>query len=461
MSFFRGLPKEIFVLLKSGERKKPKNEVSFKTISAILRGAWLIDANEARNYLPLVANVLKGITLFEPVSELEETKGIVPVLRAGANEIRVVSGNYSMKLLREDAHKLPANSTVVVPISGAIMKEDAECGPIGSMTIASFINEISQINNVATILLDIDSPGGMVDGTQTLSQAIKNSPKKTIAYINDGMAASAAYWIASAADEIYCSQKTDVVGSIGVYVTFADFKAYYEKEGLKIHEIYSNRSSEKNKDYKDALAGNYDGIKADLDFIADEFIAAVKTNRPNINLSAGNPFKGATFYAEQALEIGLIDGIKSLNEILSEIKMDPKETTAAAEVTQEVIAAVETTETVEQEVTIASLAASLQGLNAEQTTELNAAMAEAGLALIDAQVMHDVTQRATTAEAQATELLEYKAGMEKWLGENGAEHTAIVAKTDKIVESAATVDEADALVNAEARYAEEKLNEIL
>lgn len=432
--------------------------MSFKVISAILRGAWLIDANEARNYLPLVANVLKGNTLFEASSEDDNTEREIPVLRVGASEIRVVSGYWSMVRLREDAHKLPANSTVIVPISGAIMKEDADCGPIGSMTIASYINEISQIKNVATILFDIDSPGGMVDGTQTLAQAIKNSPKKTIGLVNDGMAASAAYWIASGCDELYCSQKTDVVGSIGVYVTFADFKAYYEKEGLKIHEIYSNRSSEKNKDYKDALAGNYDGIKANLDFIADEFISAVKTNRPNINLSAGNPFKGATFYAEQALEIGLIDGIKSLNEILLDTQMSGKETTTAATTTT-AEATVETTETVEQEVTIASLAASLQGLNAEQTTELNAAMAEAGLVLVDAQVMHDVTQRATTAEAQNADLLEYKATQEKWLQENGGEHTAIVAKNDKIVEGSENND-LDALALEEAKYAQERLNEI-
>lgn len=434
--------------------------MSFKVISAILRGAWLIDANEARNYLPLVANVLKGNTLFEASSEDDGPEREIPILRVGANEIRVVSGYWSMVRLREDAHKLPANSTVVVPISGAIMKEDAECGPVGSMTIASYINEISQIKNVATILFDIDSPGGMVDGTQTLAQAIKNSPKKTIGFVNDGMAASAAYWIASSCDELYCSQKTDVIGSIGVYVTFADFKAYYEKEGLKIHEIYSNRSSEKNKDYKDALAGNYDGIKANLDFIADEFIAAVKTNRPNVNLSAGNPFKGATFYAEQAQEIGLIDGIKSLQEILLDTQMNPKESTTAAETTVETTAVVETTATVEQEITIASLAASLLALNAEQTVELNAAMQEAGIVLMDAQVLQDVTQRATTAEAQNTDLLEYKASMEKWLTENDVEHTAIVAKTDKIVEGAVTEVEADALATAEAKYAQEKLNEL-
>ena len=432
--------------------------MSFKVLSAILRGAWLIDANEARNYLPLVANVLEGNTLFEAVEESEAAKNTVPVLRVGFNEIRVVSGQWSMDRLREDAHKLPTNSTVVIPISGAIMKEDADCGPIGSMTIASFVNEVSQLKNVGTILFDIDSPGGMVDGTQTLAQAIKNSPKKTIGVVNDGMAASAAYWIASACDVLYCSQKTDVVGSIGVYVTFADFKAYYESKGLKIHEIYSSRSTEKNKDYKEALNGNYDSIKANLDFIADEFIAAVKAHRPHINLSAGNPFKGATFYAEQAQEIGLIDGIKSLHEIVSDLKMNPIETTAAAETTVETTETTQT-ETIENAVSIADLAASLQSLNEAQTAELNTTLEASGLVLVAAQTVADLTQRAETAEADNANLLEYKTANEKWLKENGGEHSVIEAKEDKIVETAEPT-EAEALVVAEANYANQRLNEL-
>jgi ClpP class serine protease len=52
--------------------------------------------------------------------------------------------------------------------------------------------------------------------------------------IDDGIAASAAMWIASAAShEIYTTQKTDMVGSIGVYTTVADWYGYFAKEGFE------------------------------------------------------------------------------------------------------------------------------------------------------------------------------------------------------------------------------------
>jgi protease-4 len=62
-----------------------------------------------------------------------------------------------------------------------------------------------------------------------LSDAILEARKQkpVVAIIDDGIAASAAMWIASAASEIYLTKKTDQVGSIGVYTTLADWYSYY------------------------------------------------------------------------------------------------------------------------------------------------------------------------------------------------------------------------------------------
>jgi protease-4 len=185
--------------------------------------------------------------------------------------------------------------------------------------MASVVNKLSLSEKVETIIFEIDSPGGSVDGTQTYANAIANSNKRTIGIVNEGMAASAAYWIGSSCDELYVTKSTDMVGSIGVYITLADFTEYYENIGIKVKDIYSRLSPEKNKTYHDALAGDEDAMKDHLDFIANAFHAHVKSHR-DINISAGDPFKGAMFLAEQATEIGLIDGIKSWDELMTEIQ---------------------------------------------------------------------------------------------------------------------------------------------
>jgi protease IV len=161
----------------------------------------------------------------------------------------------------------------------------------------------------------IDSPGGMVDGTATFADVIKASTKPVIAFIDDGMAASAAYWIASYANEIIASQPTDQIGSIGAYSTLADFTGAYEKDGIKIKTVYAPQSTEKNEEHRQAFEhNNIKPAEASIGRIAQEFIDKIKENRSGkININVSDPFKGKIFFADEALKIGLIDSIGNLD----------------------------------------------------------------------------------------------------------------------------------------------------
>lgn len=315
-----------------------------KTILAILKGKWLIDPRQAANLLPIVANVIKGTTEFDEDSELISQVTLID--SSGKRTINISAANVQAE---SKQLQVSEKTNAIVTIHGPIMKHDAACGgPVGSMTNAAIINILSQEENIDTIFIDIDSPGGMVDGTQTLSDAISNSPKNTVAFVNDGMACSAGYWIASSADKVYVTQKTDMVGSIGVYTTVADFQAYFASKGIPVKDIYSTYSTEKNKPYKDAVKSEEGGegealLKEEIDFIAAEFIAHVKKHR-KINESAGDPFKGGCYYAAQALEMNLIDGIKSIDEILTSPTATSSSTSQASNNTQDNISDMNITE---------------------------------------------------------------------------------------------------------------------
>jgi ClpP class serine protease len=405
--------------------------MSYRTIAAILKGKWLIDPASARNLLPIVANVISGTTEFEK-QDPAITLQVIGNNGASKTSTFTITDKWDLNYYNRD---FTDGCTVVVPVQGALTKHDQECGPVGMSHISSLVRQLSTHDKVGAIVFDIDSPGGQVDGTQSLAGAIKASNKKTIAYINDGMACSAAYWIASACDEIYVSQKTDVVGSIGVYCSFADFKGYWEKEGLTIHEIYSRLSSEKNKDYKDAMEGDYNAVQDDLDFIAREFIAAVKANRPGINLSKGDPFKGATYYADQAIEIGLIDGIRTFDQLFNSTNTMENNTNTAAE----------TTETKDVVYTVTGIAESISAMTPDEVGSLNAALASANLQVLAGDVAL-VTDEVT---AELTELRNYKTTTEAWKKEKGAEHTEVDAKEDLFKEDG---DQLGELVSKEMDY---------
>lgn len=287
--------------------------MSFKTASAILRGRWLIDKAWAEAHMPVLISVMKGsgsfAEMFSDDQPDEKNTEAVKVLshKAGA----VYGVNYYTDLSR-----LPNGSIAMLSLSGPVTKYGGLCA-YGSVHHAATMNRLSNAPNVKGIILSIDSPGGECAGTAMMADAVRAAManKPVIAVIDDGIAASAAMWIASAAQEIYTTQKTDMVGSIGVYTTIADWYGYFEKEGLKVRDIYAPQSTEKNKDYREALTGNDDLVKEDLKIVAQEFIDTVRANR-GAKLQGGDWATGKMYYTKDAIRIGLIDGQKSFSQVV-------------------------------------------------------------------------------------------------------------------------------------------------
>ncbi len=289
-------------------------------IHALARGLWAMNPEYAEAQLPYIHGLLRGNDSSNFSFNGKLNGNALPYIVAGGQTVFLEADTWYGK---QQMNSIPAGSVVVVPLSGPIMKEDY-CFTPGSMTIARWITQLAQNGNVKGIVLSVDSPGGMVDGTQTLADAIKYAAKiKSVkSFINDGMACSAGYWIPSASDEIVASRATDTIGSIGVYVQLADWEKYYlDEHNLRVISIYADQSDEKNSTYIEALKGNDKLIKREmLNPLADAFINAVKTNRAGkLNLSAGDPFRGKVYMAEEAKEIGLIDRIASLEEVIDGI----------------------------------------------------------------------------------------------------------------------------------------------
>ena len=178
---------------------------------------------------------------------------------------------------------------------------------------------------IAAHLLHIDSPGGEVFYLHEAFEAVKALTKPCIALI-DSCCASAAYWLACAADKIYASSIFSTVGSIGVMSTFYDDSEAMKKYGLKEIEVYSSYSDLKNKIYKDVLDGKVEEfIKTRLDPLAEQFINDVKSVR-TIN-DDSEALRGKIYYAMNALPEGLIDGRSTFDEVVAELKsLMPRQT---------------------------------------------------------------------------------------------------------------------------------------
>ncbi len=169
------------------------------------------------------------------------------------------------------------------------------------------------------IILDIDSPGGEVNGVSELSNMVfaARGKKPVVAYAS-GDAASGAYWIASAADEIVVSE-TSALGSIGVV------GMYQGKSGKSAEavEIVSSQSPHKRLD--PTTDDGRKSLQIRIDSMADVFIETIARNR---NVSAENVQNhyggGDVMIGAKAVSAGLADRVGSLEGLIAELSSPKK-----------------------------------------------------------------------------------------------------------------------------------------
>ncbi len=269
-------------------------------ISAILRHKWAIDTQYALNAGSIISGLLSG----NEFAEISEPKPMAAIIAGDGKAITY-----------RDWDTAPQGSIALVNLKGTLIKDNASCGPVGMAEIGKRIQEADNDPRFKGILLHIDSPGGTIDGTESLANIVKSTKKPILSFV-DGLMASAALWVGSSADEVWASTTTDEIGSIGVLLSFADVQPYYEKMGVKFHLITASSSNEKVKYFKDLKAGNYENyIKEVLDPLDTKFMEAVKSNRPNVR---ENHLTGKVFFAKDVMGV-LVDQIGTIGEAIQHL----------------------------------------------------------------------------------------------------------------------------------------------
>lgn len=156
---------------------------------------------------------------------------------------------------------------------------------------------------VHTILLDIDSPGGTVNGTPELAQVVRSVAKDKHVYaFTAGQCCSAAYWVASQADVIYAAPSA-TVGSIGVILPVVDSSALYDRCGLKMEVFSAGKYKSTGMDGTSLTAEQRYRLTQQVNDTWGRFKQAVNRRR---SISEAD-MEGQTFYGLDAREPHLID----------------------------------------------------------------------------------------------------------------------------------------------------------
>lgn len=174
---------------------------------------------------------------------------------------------------------------------------------------------------VHSIIVSIDSPGGTVDGTQTLADSIRAARDiKPVVALASGTMASAAYWAGSAAEAIYITDGTTQVGSIGVVAAHRDMSEAEKQAGVKTTEIYAGQYKRIASSYAPLTEAGKQSIQDQVDYTYSLFVAAVAQNR---GVSEDKVLKdmadGRVFMGQQAIDAGLVDGVSTLGALVAKL----------------------------------------------------------------------------------------------------------------------------------------------
>jgi signal peptide peptidase SppA len=207
----------------------------------------------------------------------------------------------------------------VIPLYGPLAQRGALCGTSVQDFMATLSAAMSD-PNIAAVVLDVDSPGGNTYGIDEASSAMyaMRGSKPLIAVANSVMA-SAAYWLASAADEVVVTPGGDV-GSIGVYAVHTDQSGAAAQKGVTNTII----SAGKYKAEHSPFGPLTEESKASLQKMVDEkygmFTAAVARNRRTSPDVVGRGYgEGRTVGAKEAVAVGLADRVGTLDETLARL----------------------------------------------------------------------------------------------------------------------------------------------
>jgi protease-4 len=213
---------------------------------------------------------------------------------------------------------LSGSHTALVDINGVISDQELASADV----IITGLRSAFKDSNTQGVILRINSPGGSpVQSGYVYDEIVRlkglNPTIKVYAVISD-IGASGAYYIAAAADEIY-ADKASLVGSIGVISSSFGFVDTMEKLGVERRVFTSGE----NKAFLDPFSPLK---KADKEFwqgvllvTHKQFIAQVKKGRGDRLKVNSDVFSGLIWTGEQALEMGLIDGLGSTGFVAREV----------------------------------------------------------------------------------------------------------------------------------------------
>jgi signal peptide peptidase SppA len=207
----------------------------------------------------------------------------------------------------------------VIPIYGIIAEHPQSLGA-STDEIGAQLEAALASRSISAILFDVDSPGGTVTGVPELAARIFAARgTKPMLALSRSLMASAAYWLASAADEIMVAPSGEV-GSIGVYTAHEDWSKALEAEGVVITPVSAGKYKLEGAPWAPLSEEARGVLQTRVDEVYGWFVKAVAAHRGDTQTNVRNGYgEGRVLGAEQSVKAKLADRIGTFEDAVARL----------------------------------------------------------------------------------------------------------------------------------------------
>lgn len=247
-------------------------------------------------------------------------------LRGDKIDITAVEARLGRQLSNEQqSYTLRDGGVAVLPMMG-VMAPRANMfmqisGGLSTQMAVSQVESMRVDPRVRSAILQMDTPGGSVNGLPALGDAVRRlAAEKPVVAISEGSIASAGYWVAAACNAIFMEGPTDSVGSIGVYHRLG-WDPKRENQVELVRGRYKRLSINGTTPDPEVLA-HYEGH---LDYLYTLFVENVAEARGvSVDVVLERMADGRIFYGQQALDAGMADGFSTVDAMAEQLATDPQ-----------------------------------------------------------------------------------------------------------------------------------------
>ena len=281
-----------------------------RLLHLIYHERWGIRASH--DYKTNIFNLLQGKSFFETEKEKEALQ--IMAFNSSNGELLKASP-------RTDFDEFPRGSVALIRIDHVMTKFGNWC-MWGTENYANLLLKASEHENIIGAIIAYHTPGGAVSSVFPLENAIEKTKESIpVVTVIDSNTFSCGYYNGCQGKKVIAIHPMAELGSIGVMAMLVNDKERMKEAGLEILEIYPEESKYKNLPVREALKKKFDLlIEDELKPLAISFQEHVKKHRgKKLDLGVEGLLEGKTFFAKDALEYGLIDGIGTMETALEEV----------------------------------------------------------------------------------------------------------------------------------------------